>query len=681
VSSHPDERVPRRPARRRSRWVSALIALILVGAASSAAAYYFLTGATEPFNGPTWTVKKERLKLAIVERGALESAENSDIVVRVKQGKKTTATTIKWVIDDGTQVEKGQKLVELDDSALQEELKERLIEVNKAEAAWITAREKCEITQSQNDSEIETAKTALLLAKIALKKFLGEEIAKRVEPIKDRLLLSKYLEGDLETDLKKQYDDPANTASEIFQTVSDIEGRVKIEQSNLGTTQDRASWSQRMLKRGYLSRSVAESDQARLDSAKFNVRKVEGELGIFLKFTIEEKITDLWSKVKEAERALDRTVTQAKSKINADISDRDSKRDIFEQEHARKLEIEDEISKCVIYSPQSGLVVYYLSEQSRFGGGSQQSIVAQGEPVREGQKLMRIPNLSRMLVNVRVHEAMVSRLKGEVLRPTGYSDTLRAGFSMGRPLLDVVAHLVAMHETRDDFREKDYDVVFPGQRATIRVDAHSSKLFNGRVKSVATVASQAEFFSSDVKVYPTMVSIDESVVNLKPGMSAEVTIVAEESSEPVLTIPIQSVVGSIAMGSKRKCYVLEDSQPKERDITIGRSNDKMVEVVEGVEEGEQVVLNPRPLLGENSGMKVGTPSSRRGGGDAGESGPGGEGKKWGGKKGGGGFDPSKMKGGGPDGPPGLNPGGAGGQGGPGRNGAFQQGNGQGFKKS
>src|SRR5436305_374659 len=38
----------------------------------------------EPFNGPTWSAAKERLILSIVERGALESAENSDIICRVK---------------------------------------------------------------------------------------------------------------------------------------------------------------------------------------------------------------------------------------------------------------------------------------------------------------------------------------------------------------------------------------------------------------------------------------------------------------------------------------------------------------------------------------------------------------------------------------------------------------------
>src|SRR5258708_30062325 len=89
--------------------------------------------------------------------------------------------------------------------------------------------------------------------------------------------------------------------------------------------------------------------------------------------------------------------------------------------------MEDEIKKCLILAPQDGLVVYYVPEQSRFGSGSQQSIVAQGEPVREGQKLMRIPDLSKMIVNTRVHEAMVSRVKGEACQKTGFTESVQAG--------------------------------------------------------------------------------------------------------------------------------------------------------------------------------------------------------------------------------------------------------------
>ena len=110
-----------------------------------------------------------------------------------------------------------------------------------------------------------------------------------------------------------------------------------------------------------------------------------------------------------------------------------------------------------------------------------------------------------------------------------------------------------------------------------------------------------------------MVSMDGMVENLKPGMSAEVTIIADETKEPVLTIPIQSVLGSIAMGAERKTYLLdENDQPQLRDITVGTSNDKMVQVIKGINEGDRVVLNPRSLLGDNTELKPGVPGRSRG---------------------------------------------------------------------
>ena len=73
-----------------------------------------------PFTGPTYTVRMEKLKVALVERGALESANNGDILCTVRSGTKgsTIATTIKWVIDPGVEVKKGDKLMELDSSGL-----------------------------------------------------------------------------------------------------------------------------------------------------------------------------------------------------------------------------------------------------------------------------------------------------------------------------------------------------------------------------------------------------------------------------------------------------------------------------------------------------------------------------------------------------------------------------------
>src|SRR5262249_38690315 len=143
-------------------------------------------------------------------------------------------------------------------------------------------------------------------------------------------------------------------------------------------------------------------------------------------FTKVRSVTDFKSKVAEAIRALDRVRKQADAKEITARTDRETKRLVYEKELARYHEIEDEIHKCKINSPQDGLVVYFIPEQARFGSGSQQSTVAQGEPVREGQKLMRIPNLLKMLVNTRVHEAMMSRVRGEEYRRTGFGDCVRA---------------------------------------------------------------------------------------------------------------------------------------------------------------------------------------------------------------------------------------------------------------
>ena len=248
-------------------------------------------------------------------------------------------------------------------------------------------------------------------------------------------------------------------------------------------------------------------------------------------------------------------------------SDRLATRSVYQQELSKKNEIEGEIRKCEIKAPQDGLVVYYVPEQVRGGGGTQQSMVAQGEPVREGQKMIQIPDLTQMMVNVKVPEAFVSHL---------HSDDL------------------------EDPSQRQY--------AQIRVDSFSSHVLKGHVKTVDTVASASDWFSADVKNYKTLVTIEPGQLKgLRPGMSAEVTITAEASDGPVLVVPVQSVVGTVSMGASRKCFVInQDGQPELRDIVVGMSNERLVEVKSGLEAGEKVVENPRPLLTEdNSELKPG----------------------------------------------------------------------------
>jgi HlyD family secretion protein len=609
-------------------WVAGILGVTL----AAVAVYFVLTlGIRTQYKGATFVVKKEPMLVTIVERGSLESAENSDIVCRVKAGGRgsTNASTIKWVVDDGTLVKKDDKIVDLEDSGFQDQLKTQKNTVNQKYADWVQANNDYIITESQNISDIKTAEVNLIQAQLELKKYAGELAGARMIKVETQELVRKYLLGEFENDVKKESSLlEGKFTSAYLQDISVIEGTIETARSDKDSWLDRASWSQRMVKKGFYSLSQADADQSRLASTEIALRKAQGDLDIYRIFEREKNVTKKWSDVKEAERALNRVEVQAKSKMKQKQAVETAQKSIYDQEDERLKDLVKEEKYYKIVAPQDGMVVYYIPEQARFGGGTQQATVAQGEPVREGQKLIRIPNLTKMLVNARVHEAMVAKVKGEKLKPTGFSDCLRVSFGMGRSdLFALASYQFGYDEARDKYRDvhepdqinlrdQEHIVKFAGQEAKIRVDAHPGKTYRGHVKTVATVPSQADFLSSDVKLYQTMVSIDDldlKMDKLKPGMSAEVTILADAIKEPVIIIPIQSVVGNVGMGADRKCKVLDAKGiPQDRDIKLGMSNDTMVEVKSGLEEGETVVLNPRSLIPENSGMKTGTPGTRKG---------------------------------------------------------------------
>src|SRR5580765_928606 len=251
----------------------ALVLVVLVGLILISGSFGRAT-----FNGQTFTVRKEKLQVTIVARGSLESEKNGDISCTVRSGTKgsTTASTIKWLEDNGAEVKKGQKVIELDDSGLKETLKTQNITVESAKNSWTQGEEEYKIQKSQNESDEEAAKNVFTLAKLDLE---------------------KYTDGDFKQALK------------------DVEGRIETARSDLENWKDRAAWSQRMLKKGLMSKVQADADESRVDGARFALDKVEEERRVLVNFTKQRTVQDLTAKVDEAKRALDRVKLQAQSKL------------------------------------------------------------------------------------------------------------------------------------------------------------------------------------------------------------------------------------------------------------------------------------------------------------------------------------------------------------------------------
>src|SRR5262249_23347350 len=121
---------PPRASRKGYLLVAGLLAVVAVGGVATHVAPASPKGARpDPI---LYKVHHEPLNLTVVERGALESADNREMTCRVKAGNKagTSGLNIKWVIDDGAQVKQGDLLMEIEDSALEDQLKAEKIVVD-----------------------------------------------------------------------------------------------------------------------------------------------------------------------------------------------------------------------------------------------------------------------------------------------------------------------------------------------------------------------------------------------------------------------------------------------------------------------------------------------------------------------------------------------------------------------
>jgi len=246
--------------------------------------------------------------------------------------------------------------------------------------------------------------------------------------------LAEYVEGQFE------------------QSKIDLKNKVTMADSDRGMWEERAAWSERMSRPGrqYVTAAQAEADQARLLSARLTLKNLETQLSVLQQLTKEKYRKTYQGTIDEAQRVLERAQFQAKSKETTAGIDRDTKRMTYEKELGKLRDIEKEIDKCFLRAPQAGMVVYYVEERARWA--QTPTMIAQGELVKEGQKLLSIPNLNRMQVNARVHEAMVSRVRGDVTVDTGYSEAVNTTLLMTpNPFVDVAGYAAFLTDLRTPF--------------------------------------------------------------------------------------------------------------------------------------------------------------------------------------------------------------------------------------
>jgi HlyD family secretion protein len=134
--------------------------------------------------------------------------------------------------------------------------------------------------------------------------------------------------------------------------------------------------------------------------------------------------------------------------------------------------------------------------------------------------------------------------------------------------------------------ESDIGKVYLGQPARIKVESFKDKTFNGKVTKISPMGVEKD----NVTTFEVRVSINNPGGELKAEMTANAEIILEEHKN-VLQIP----EGAIIYDKDKKASV-EIPAPKAKDgktklaVNIGISNGAKTEVLSGLKEGDQVVL-------------------------------------------------------------------------------------------
>ena len=210
------------------------------------------------------------------------------------------------------------------------------------------------------------------------------------------------------------------------------------------------------------------------------------------------------------------------------------------------------------------------------------------------------------------YATITSPIDGVVInRAVEEGQTVAAGFET--PTLFTIAADLTKMQVIADVDEADIGNVEDGQRVSFTVDAYPNDVFEGTVKQIrlgdsSSSSSSSSTSTSTVVTYEVVITADNPDLKLNPRLTANVTIYTLERDN-VLTVPTKSLrfvpeeellmgTGLTAENSaqeapagKRLIWVKQGQQLLPKVITVGSTSGNMIEVTDGLTEGEEIAVD------------------------------------------------------------------------------------------
>ncbi len=235
---------------------------------------------------------------------------------------------------------------------------------------------------------------------------------------------------------------------------------------------------------------------------------------------------------------------------------------------------------------------------------------------------------------------LVSPIEGTVIEVTREIGERVRGSDFSEDVVMTIASLAAM-EVVIEVGEHEVVHLKEGQQTEVEVDALEGQTFEGTVVEIAQKANiKNPGTDQEVTNFPVTVALTVRPPGVLPGMSSEVRINAETHTD-TLIVPIQAVTvraektlpdfkpeveGGTVLTAKKRAETLAkvvfvvdaDNKAKIRRVKTGISSDTDFEILDGLQDGDQVVEGPYRTLAKE--LKDGDDVQ-------GQGGPGGPGAK------------------------------------------------------
>lgn len=276
---------------------------------------------------------------------------------------------------------------------------------------------------------------------------------------------------------------------------------------------------------------------------------------------------------------------------------------------------------------------------ARVGGVVEEILVEEGTPVQAGQALARLDD-ERLRLEVeranvelakleRVYER-TQKMYDKQLVSAEQFEQIRSDFETQKvardlaqmqleyatvraPISGVVStrHIKTGNMIRENdpaFRVTDFDPLRAvmhvperelnklreGQMATLQFDALPGEVFSGRVKLISPTVDP------ETGTFRAIVEVRDPSRQVKPGMFGRVRIQYDQRMGALL-IPKQAVLEE---DDESAVFVVRDSMAIRRVVTTGYTSDNRIEVLDGVAEGERIVITGQATLQDSAKVEV-----------------------------------------------------------------------------